>query len=59
MRRSFSAAARAALAILAARSVAATLGNQAHAPPLAFPAMQGEFVEPVMVILPHGLSPFR
>jgi hypothetical protein len=50
MSRSFSATARAHFAILAARPIAVALGNQAHAASLAFPAMQGELVEPVMAI---------
>jgi hypothetical protein len=43
-------AAREDLAILAPRPIAAALRNQAHAAPLAFPAMQGELVEPVTAI---------
>jgi hypothetical protein len=50
MSRSFCATARADLAILAAPPIAAALRNQAHAAPLAFPAMQGELVEPFMAI---------
>jgi hypothetical protein len=59
MSRSFIAAARADLAILAPRPIAAALWNQIPAAPFAFPAKQGEFVEPVVAIWPHGLSQFR